>query len=171
MTEAGEGTHIDPVDRPKALYPHEPVPDNVVHEHVLPAEQRLPEALRLGLLPHVGRAGQERVPAHLPLPGGGPVDGQGDDVAEQRGAQRDPAVARVHGLGHVAAREQLPQAELDLAAQLHRGAHVDHGARLGLDGAARREVDRQHGVGVPVRDGVAAAGEGAVVADRHHAGA
>lgn len=156
----GAVAYIDPVNGPKTLQPHQPVPGDVVHEQILAAEKCLPKPLGLRLLLHVRRARQERVLAHLPL--GGPVDGQGDDVAKQGGAQRDLAVARVRGLGHLAAGEELADAELDVAAQLDGPAHVDHGAGLGLDQPPLGDINGKDGVGVPVGDLVAAAGEGAV---------
>lgn len=157
----GGRTYIKAVDGAKARQPEDALPQDAVDKQILAGEERLAEALRLGLLAHLGGAREEGILAHEPVLA--PIDMQRDDVAKERRPQGHAPGPRVRRLGHAAARDELLHGELHLARQLHRARHVDHGSGLGAHRGALLQADVEDGVGVAVADAVGAAGEAAAV--------
>ena len=156
-------THILPDDGTQATEPQNSSARDAIREPALAGKHHLAEILSLEVLDDALCASEERVLADVPRLAAGEAHRR--DVAQAVRRQDDLAGPGVVRHGDVAAGDQLLHAELDLALDRHGRRHGDHGARLGVQRRADRQLDRHDGVGVAVADAVRAAVELAHVVD------
>lgn len=162
-------THILPDDRSKTRQPQQPHTRDLINPQPLTRKERLADTLSLELLHHALGTSQEPVVAHGPALV--PAQSDGRDVAEHvRRKQQLPRPGEGAG-GQFPAGHEFLEPELDGALEGDGGRHGDHGARFRGERTPRRQLDGQNGVGVPVRDAVRAAVEGADVVDARGGGA
>lgn len=139
--------------------PENTSPGVLADEQTFAGKHGFAETLRLVILLHTSRAGQESVFARAPSL----LAGQTDigNIAKRERCQEKFAWASVRGNRHFAASDELFHAELDGALESHGGRHSDHGAWLDFERATDGQLDGQNGVAVAMADAVAATIESA----------
>lgn len=156
-------THIFANDGAQALDPKNPRPAELAHKQAFAREHGLAEALRFIVLRHARRAREESIFARAPSLLARQANIR--DIAERERRQQQLPRTRVRGNRHLAARDELLDAEFNRAFQRHGRRHGDHAAGFGFERAADGELDGHDGVAVAVADAVAAAVESADIVD------
>lgn len=149
------GTYIKTVHSAETGQPQKTLPTNAVDKEVFAGEHGLAESLSFCLFGNICCTGKEAVFANGPALSA--IQMEHNNVSKQGRAQSDITRADIGRLSHSTTSQELGHRDLDLASQLHRRRHVNHGARLGAHGSARLQGEIEHGIGVAMHDTVCAA--------------